>query len=67
MLNVASEEQTGEEQKFLGDFSKFKSGVKTSEGVECSGTSINKQRTWKYGSSEGICSQRQKEHYLWSS
>lgn len=45
MLNVASEEQTGEEQKFLGDFSKFKSGVKTSEGVECSGTSINKQRT----------------------
>lgn len=67
MLNVASEEQTVEEQKFLGDFSNLKSGVKTSEDVECSGTSITKQRTWKYGSSERICSLTQKEHYLWSS
>jgi len=28
MLNVASEEQTGKEQLFWGDFCKFKSGVK---------------------------------------
>jgi hypothetical protein len=45
MLNVAFEEQTVEEQKFLGDFSNLKSAVKTSEDVKCSGTSITKQRT----------------------
>ena len=45
----------------FGWFSKFKSGVKTSEDVECSETSINKKNAWRCESSEGICSQRQKD------